>query len=363
MKDELTQLCHSVKEAFQQHGLNITSLHYFVPERFQNKRRGLLICFDGFTNNLHFFGKEGYENWRRIELLRFVYERGLGILEGAFPDTHIALDVYVRPREPYVYGMPVFSEPTRKIRAVDVTVDHDVEFAELSSLLKSGEVEEGSTIHTYCRRYQIDYVLKHGLHTISPDSASVEVLEAVADVVPFNSVLEIGAGVGICGVAAERRGVRNFTFCDINPKVCDYLRQKFPSFKVICADAMEFEFQHDYRLVSVGVPYEIVPWFLAKKGTGLSGWTDIVVIQSGCPAFFEFEHDWIAGSQDTSNWPWWRASQTLGNYFPYVTEMHLDWQLVIVGCRYKREFSEILGSMTHRGFAPASDRNYQHIKV
>ncbi len=63
-------------------------------------------------------------------------------------------------------------------------------------------------------RTTIDEILKHGWHCISPDSSSVEALEAVCDAQKVSSVLEIGAGVGICGIAAERRGIKDFTFVD-----------------------------------------------------------------------------------------------------------------------------------------------------
>ncbi len=364
MKEKLTQLCYRIKEAMRPHGLNITGLHYFVPESFQRKRSGILVCFDADTSNPYFFGVNKYQNWRRIKLLDLAFKHGYEAVAGMCPDSHVTLDVYVNLKQPYVWAPPAFGNSPQAMNGpVDVTVDHDVKFVELAQMMESGEVKEGSTLHKYCTKYGIGQVLKHGFHCISPDSASVESLEAIADAAPLHSVLEIGAGVGICGVAAERRGIKNFTFFDISPTVCNYLRQRFPGFRVICADATSLVFNRDSRLVLVGVPYELVPQFLAEKGAGLWGWSDIVVIQSGCPAFFEFENDWIAGDKRLENWPWWESCQTLKHYFPHVAAMSLDWQSVVIGCRYEEEFHRIIKSMRRHGFIFTADIKYQRVSI
>jgi hypothetical protein len=363
MKEGLTRLCHAAKEAFRPRGLDISGLHYFIPANFQRKREGILVCFDAFTNNPYFFGKSEYQNWRRIALLDLAYEYGYGAVADLCPSGQVTMDIHVRLRRPMIWSAPAFgNSPQFKNELVDASVDNKVRLFRLDELISGGEIEPGCTVDAYCQKYGIKHVLKHGLHCISPDSASVESFEAIAETVPLHSVLEIGAGVGICGAAALRRGIKDFTFFDSNRDVCDHLRREFPDFKVICADALELDFRRDWRAALIGIPYELMSAFLAERGACLEEWTDIVVFQSGSPAFFEFENNWIAG-RDMAGWPWWRSGQTLNAYFPYVAEMSLDWQCVVLGCRYQKEFELIMESMVKRGFVPTSSIKYENIKI
>ncbi|MEX2052806.1 MAG: class I SAM-dependent methyltransferase [Candidatus Paceibacterota bacterium] len=350
MRMQLTSFARSVKSAFLLKGVDITGFIFQFPEREQRKRKGLEICFEAVTHNPHFFGRE-YVNQRRIKLIDLAYEIAHDELSKMFPDHHITLDVYVRLQEPSTYSSPMFTNIPPKEGFVDVTSDHDVRFVRLQDALKSGEVDPGSMFHVYCQRYGIEHILKHGMHHISPDSASVEAFEAICDIRNVESVLEIGAGVGVCGVAAEERGIEDFTFVDVSQKVCDYLRKRF-QYPVIQASAFDFPFSRHWDVILMGIPYELNPWFLSDRGVDLRNHCDLVVFNSGMCCMFNFEHDWICGKKHFAQWPWWAKDQTLPFYFRSapVVEAAFDWQLCAIAGKDSRELKRLTRSLAKRGF-------------
>ena len=280
-----------------------------------------------------------------------------------FPDHEILLDTYVTLKRPYA-RLPVtaFKELDIKGGFVDVTSDENVYFVELEEALKSGEIEEGATVHRYCKRYDLKHILKHGKHIISPDSSSVEAFDALCSVSNINSVLEIGAGVGTCGVAAQRRGIIDFTFLDASPKVCEYLKANF-RYPVIQKSALNYDFWRegfDGDVVLMGMPYEHNPHFLSKQGWGLFNSSKFVVFQSGCTAFFEFEHDWLSGKKIFYDWPWWQPEQNIPNYFQNYLEMALEWQTCIVASQKDYDLARIKKEMERRGF---TEIKYEKIEI
>ncbi|MDO8664916.1 MAG: class I SAM-dependent methyltransferase [Candidatus Liptonbacteria bacterium] len=358
MKEKLRALLVKAKEVFSAHGLELNGLHYFLAKQPQRKKSAIFLAFDATTHNPYFFGKEKYDNSRRIKLIELAYQAAGGTLFELFPE--VCLDVCVRLEMPFAPSeVDVHCEEPQG-GLVDVTHDNDVYFVELDELLKSGEVEKGSAFDSYCRKYGLKHILKHGKHHISPDTASVEALEAICDTQKVNSVLEIGGGVGTCGVAAERRGIKDYTFVDASPIVCNYLRDRFPSYKVINTSGLEFDFKRPegpWDVVLMGMPYELNPWFLEKKGFDLCNNAKIVVFNSGCAAFFEFEHNWIAGNcwlfdkEELATWPWRSPRQTIPLYFHATFEARFDWQTCIMAGTWER-LQQICKCAERRGFAP-----------
>lgn len=351
-KEGLREVCRLAGELFGPTGVNVTGAHYFVPEgsqTLQKKCRGIYLCFDGTTRNLSLLGKD-YDNRRRLKLIDLAYEVAGNAMDKLFPGQEICLDVYVQPEKPYFEDESAFACAALEDGSVDVNTDNNVAFVKLKSLMQSGEVEAGSTFHKYCERYHLEHVLRHGWHYISPDSSSVEAFEAICRTKKVNSVLEIGAGVGICGAAARMLGIEDFTFVDSNPVVCQYLEEKFP-YKTVPADAFSFDFNRHWDVILVGIPYELNPWFLARRGLELARCCETVVFQSGSTAFFEFEHDWILGSKKLATWPWWEKEQTVGFYFPHLMEAALDWQTCIVATQDIGSLIRINNTMRRNGFS------------
>jgi len=350
MKEHLRKLCLVAKDVLASLGLEVFGLHYVFMSDTRTPGKCIGICFDAYTHNQDFFGKEAYQNYQRQQLLAFLYEKLFDAAMSAVPRHRILLDVYVRLEPPRHESSLPFHQPTLEYGFVDVTKNSDVRLVSIDEALKNKEITPGSMLERYCRRYGLPYLLRHGRHFISPDVASVETFEAIARTIELNSVLEIGAGVGTCGAAAQMMGIKDFTFVDISPLVCNYLREHF-SFPVIEKNAFDFTFNRHWDLVLMGLPYELNPWFVAKKGEELFAHSDIAVFQSGCLAFFQFEHDWIFGRRNIMQWPWWKSEQTLPFYFPVVFEADFDYQTCIIAMSGPKLFA-IADRMKQRGFAP-----------
>ncbi len=363
MEEKLRELLALAKGPLKTKGLELTGLHYFAtnPGRVSQKKcRGLAVCFDIVTNNPNLFGMD-YQNWRRVRLLEFCFEVGFDFLTKAFPGHEVWLDTKVRLQKPVALSLPFGGDEKKlKAKSVDVTGDNDVYFMSVEDMLARGEMEAGCTLHQYAQRYGLDKILKHGWHCISPDSSSVEALEAICDTQEVWSVLEVGAGVGVCGVAAQRRGIRDFTFVDTSPIVCQYLAQRFPEYKVTHGDAFKINLDRHWDVVLIGIPYELNPWLLAERGAELARHCQVVVFQSGCTGFFEYEHDWIMGSGQHTAWDWWRARQTADYHFGEVFELALDWQICVVAGHDKAAMTAIGRAMTRRGF---SNTRYTYMGV
>ncbi|MBI2523741.1 hypothetical protein HYW11_00790 [Candidatus Peregrinibacteria bacterium] len=343
---DLRKFSQKVDAALVPYGFKVIGTRTFIPRRFQRKRRGICIGFDVATQNPFALGMP-YDNARRIVLLNMLYETLGAEVYDHFSDHQICLDAYPHLREPFIdtpYAPPVHTE-----RSLDVTKDNTVVFVPVQSLLENGEVERGSDFDVYCRKYDLTDVLRHGPHYISPDILSVEALEAVHAEYPLRSVLEIGGGVGTCGVAAERFGIEDYTFVELNPTVCDYLKKRFPHSTVINQSGLDVSFDQHFDLVLMGMPYELNAPFLEQRGQELAAHSSLVVFQSGTPTFFEFEHDWILGRKGFEQWPWWKETQTLLQYFPHVRETRFDWQLGIVAGN--QELDPLLEGMRAQGFS------------
>ncbi len=329
-----------------QYGVTIAGVHYYIPQQGQRKHSALYACLDGITRNAGFFGLQ-YENWRRIRLLDLVYEIAYSLPDGPPPADELVLDIRLSLADDTYLGFPPFGKQASAYGHVDVVVDHDVKLVGIGEALARGDVESGTMLDAYCKRYALPNILMHGRHYISPDSASVELLEDAILVGKVGSVLEIGAGVGICGVAAERHGITDYTFVDVSPTVCENLRRRFPRYNVRCGDAMSFSFDRDWDVVLIGLPYELNPILLERLGEMLSYRCGMVIFQSGCRHFFSFEHDWLMGRQDEC-WPWYRQEQSLDKHFRYTLEPSVDWQLAAVGCHDQTIYRNLLDRQKSR---------------
>ncbi len=339
------------KAAFSFFGLKVASLHYAVCFPGQRKRGALFVAFDCITHNPDFFGLATYRNSRRIQLLGLANRILDKSFTEYFPGLEIIFDAYVRLERPFVAAPIVELEALRASDGlVDVTQNNAVRFVEWRQLLKSGEIEINSTFYEDCSRYKLSHILMHGRHHISPDNISVAALEAALDSGLFQSFLEIGAGVGVCGQAAKQRGVKDFTFADINADVCDYVSRNV-GYSAICCDALSFDFDRPRDLILIGIPYELNPWFLEKRGRELADSCETAIFQSCCPALFDFEHDWIMGNRHFQNWPWWSIKQTLGEYFPHVFAFQRNWQVIAVASHSDQQLLQLTRKLYKRNFS------------
>jgi hypothetical protein len=105
------------------------------------------------------------------------------------------------------------------------------------------------------------------------------------------------------------------------------------------------------------LPYELLPWFFERKGAQLAESTDIIVVQSGLPGLFQFEHDWIAGDKTYHPWPWWNPMQTVQQYFPYPIEVSISYQLGMIASKKPLDIQDALIAA---GFTPP---DYHFLKV
>ena len=349
------EIGQKVKETFAPLGLTVTGLNYYQPRRFQLEKKGLCLAFDAQTHNPMLYGPS-YDNAIRTDLQGKVFGVALADLQKLLPDVpHICLDLYPRLVPPFKDHAHVcrIDQEVWKNRLVDVfKQDADIFLDDVAELRKAGRIEEGSDFDIYTKRYGLTHVMRHGpfIH-ISPDTLSVEALESLLDQRDIKSILEIGCGVGTCGIAASRRGVKDFTCVEVNPKACTHLRKVLPDSTVVEQSAFDFTFDRDYDLVLIGIPYELSPWLLQKKGEELADHADTVVFQSGMTCMYDQEHDWIMGKgrEQRAYWPWWKASQELSTYFPHVAETSFDWQLGAIASRRNLETS--LALMEPRGFS------------
>lgn len=349
-----------VKEAFTPLGLTVTGLQYYFPKRFQLEKKGLCLKFEAQTHNPLLYGPT-YDNAVRTDLQGKVFGIALADLQKLLPDIHhICLDLYPRLVPPFKDHAHVcrIDQEVWKNRLVDVfKQDEDIFLDDVAELRKAGRIEEGSDFDVLTTKYGLTHVMRHGpfIH-ISPDTLSVEALEALLDQREIKSILEIGCGVGTCGIAASRRGVKDFTCVEVNPKACAHLKKVLPDSNVMQQSAFDFTFDRKYDLVLIGIPYELNPWLLQKKGDDLADHADTVVFQSGMACMYDQEHDWIMGKgrEDRAYWPWWKASQELANYFPHTAETSLDWQLGAIASH--RNLDTTLALMEPRGFKKAEYR-------
>ncbi len=367
MKGQLIGICQSAERTFGPLGIFITGCHYWVPrpnQTLQKKKKGICLCFDAITRNPWLFGEE-YHNQYRIKLLDLCYQTAWQEMSQLFPNHEILLDIYVKLDKPFVYDESPFKFGARRPEltqgSVDVTKDNEVYLVELATVVNSGEVEIGSTIHRYCLKYGLKHVLKHGRHFISPDSSTVEAFEAIAETKEVRSVLEVGAGVGISGRAAQKMGIPYFKFLDSSPVVCGYLKNNYP-YQIIEGNVLGLDLYKDYRgdVILMGLPYELNPHFLSKKGWQLPCSYQTAVWQSGCAAFFEFEHDWLMGKEHFHDWPWWKPHQTVPFYFSAVLEMSLEWQTCIIAATNQNRLGKIEEKLSKRGFEKIK---YEYITI
>lgn len=354
MESILKEIGLIAKEHLAGLGLNVTGLHYYIPQRAQAKRKGICISFDALTKEPECFGQT-FEIPKRQAPTKLLYKTLGPQLPELFPGREVLLDVYVRLED---HIMPRGSCPPAPI-APDTKV-YDVSYVPLATLIRKGEVEIDSTLYHYCQKYSIPHVMFQGPHCTSPDNSSVEALEAINYERRVESVLEIGGGVGICGVAAEMARIKDYTFVDISATACRYLQDRFPRYRVIHQSAFDFNFDRQWDLILVGMGYQLNPWFLERRGMDLADHCSIVVFQSGITAFYEFEHDWICGKPGLVSWPWWNVFQTLRPYFPHIWESAFDWQTCAFGAHENVDIATLQECMRQRGF---SEIQYQRITL
>lgn len=352
----LQAILTDARTAFATIGLDVTRLRYTIAPDQKAPGHGVWILFDAETANREYFG-DRYSNQRRMELLgdtyRLLYGSAHANLSGApfWLDTFVTLrasDAPAASAAPGAHGLNGM---------VDVNTDNQVEFLTVQDAISRGELKPGSPLEAYCARYGGSHVLKHGPHYISPDPITVEALEAFVTARGTRSFLEIGSGVGLSASIAKREGFEDFRFVDLNPEVVAYLSARNPG-KVVHSDAFDYRFDRQWDLVQLGLPYELVPHFLERRGAELARMTDAVVIQSGCLTFFEFEHAWMKGDARFGAWPWYRPEQSLTAHFPYVIESTHGFQTCLIGST--KPLDDVVKAMRVRGFEPPAYRQIEH---
>ena len=143
--------------------------------------------------------------------------------------------------------------------------------------------------------------------------------------------------------------VRSFRRASNGSAKASALQKRFPHSTIINRNGLDASFDRHFDLVLMGMPYELNAQFLELRGQELAAHSSFVVFQSGTPAFFEFEHDWIMGKDGFDKWPWWKPEQTLPHHFPHVRQTRFDWQLGAVAGT--QELDTLLGSMRMRWFS------------
>ncbi|PIR52212.1 hypothetical protein COU77_01695 [Candidatus Peregrinibacteria bacterium CG10_big_fil_rev_8_21_14_0_10_49_16] len=352
---QLQVVAQKAQDTFTPLGLTITGLRHYEPRRFQMEKNGVLLCLEAKTHNPHFYG-EHYDNGVRTDLQGKVFGSIEQDIRRVFPEAkHVCLDIAPRLVPPFEIKESYDSVDPNvwKHRLVDVFQnDEDIFLDDVEKLRREGNIEDGSDFDIYTKKYGLTHVMRHGPFIyISPDTLPVEILEALLDQRNIRSVLEIGGGVGTCGKAARRRGITDYTFVEVNPKAAAHLRATLSDYTVVEQSGFDFEFDRDYDLVLLGMPYELNPWFIQKKGRGLAQHSDTVIFQSGMTCMYDQEHDWILGKNQhhRNNFPWWHQSQELGTYFPNVVETSFDWQLGVIASH--RNLETPLALMEPRGFS------------
>lgn len=336
------------QKALSDLGLEVPSLRYTMARDQKAPGEGLWIVFDATTHDPCLFGSE-YSNARRVELLGQLYARLAGVVAREAGGVPFWIDASVSLIEPH--SGPASGSAAAALQRdglVDVHQDNDVEFSSLQEAIARGELMPGSCLEEYCTRYGRSDVLKHGAHYISPDPITLEALEVFMSARKISSFLEVGAGVGLSAVAAERNGLSDFRFVDKNPSVTGFLDQRHPG-KAETADALDYKFDRHWDLVQIGIPYELQPWFLEKKGAELARHADSVVLQSACLTFFEFEHSWLMGERKVTAWPWYKPEQSIAAHFPYVMEAAHGFQSCIIAS--KTPLDDLKAEMAKRGFS------------
>lgn len=352
LEQQLLPLGEKVRAVFEPLGLHVTGFHYYQPRRFQMEREGLCLCFDAETHNQMLYGPT-YENGIRTDLQGKVFGTILGDLQKILPGQHICLDIYPKLVPPFEGGggKYIVSPDLWKHRLVDVFKgDEDIFLDPVDDLRAQRRIEEGSDFDVLTKKYGLTHVLRHGPFIyISPDTFSPESVEALLDQRSIRSILEIGCGVGTCGIAAARRGITDYTCVELSPKACVHLTNVLPNFTVMQQDAFDFAFDRHYDLFLMGIPYEFQPWFLERKGKEMATHCAMAVFNSGMTCMYDQEHDWILGRGDRRAWPWWKKEQELGSYFPNVAETSYDWQLGAVASH--QNIDTTLALMEPRGFS------------
>lgn len=360
MDNELTHIATIAKGELAPYQMDVTGLHYAVMPSQRNPGEVISLCFDAKTHNPHLFGEQ-YQNYLRAQAQSLLYDWVFDITMQTLAQSSswkndpsdFWLDLLVKPVSPLHPQNPPFQQAIGH-GLVDITRHSDVQLVSIGSVhhredVSRGKMKPGGLMESYCEKYDIPVFLKDHGHYISPDPITVEMFESVKDARPIDSVLEIGAATGILGSAARKREVKDYTHLDINKCVCDHLRKHFPDQLVVEKDAFEYSPERKRDIISIGLQYELLPSYLEKKGKELAASCDILLIQSGCPGFFEFEHNWIMG-KEMEQWPWFSKKQTVQEYFPHAIETLFGYQTGIIASH--TPLNNIKKAMKGRGIGP-----------
>jgi hypothetical protein len=200
-------------------------------------------------------------------------------------------------------------------------------------------------LEKYASEYDVDMIVRDHGHYIAPDPITIEAVEGVISARKICSILELGAGLGTTGNIAKSKNIRDYLLIDRDPKLVKFMSRNHPG-KVLEKDAFSYTIDGPRDLISVGIQYEFLPRLMEYKGKALAENSGVCIIQSGCTAHFEFEHEWLMGR--VGKWPWYRETQTVSEYFKNVAELMFGFQTMIIAGN--KPIDDVVKSLKARGF-------------
>jgi hypothetical protein len=280
---------------------------------------------------------------RRDTMGALFTDRVMSEMTSRFPDNLVYLDILPTPAKDILYTRP---------RPMKETLAEDAQIVPVSELLVKGRITEDSEIYRTATRYGLTEVCMSGGQIVSPDPSTVEMFQHIQAASHVGSVLEIGGGVSPIALQAQRTGIKDVTIVDYSSNVYTYLKSRQPDYQVLRGNALDRDFMlpilnRSYDLVILGIDYELQPEFMKEFGEILGTNATWLVVQSGSPGFYQFEHNALMGEAPASSWSWWDANMRVGKHFRHVDTKVFSFQHLIVatsqnGMLESREFQSNL---------------------
>jgi hypothetical protein len=330
--ENVVSLAQVAKESLAPLSIEVSGAKWTYLANPHDERECISIMFPVVVSD-KFFGDiydHAYALSQRRGLIGALYnEQVMTVLSNRFPNMNIFLDAFPLPStdNSHVHIFP----------PIEHAVVEDI--VPVQTLVENNEITVGSDLYKYSKEYMLDDALTDSGHIVSPDPSTAEsfLLLGISDP-SIRSVLEIGAGVSPTALLADRIGITDYTIADNSQKVCSYLSLRHPSYRVVQVDAKNEEdmkpvLDRLYDVVILGMPYEYNPVAIERFGDWFSKNARYMIIQSGSPGFYQWEHDLLMGKRETKMWPWWNLAMSVQCHFPYFIESVISYQHTIITSR------------------------------
>jgi len=341
---QLNEFLNIIRPELAEKSIYVKGARWTSFENQRAKGDSLVICVSTVVPDLFFGRKYGTDEWisQRRSLIGSLYGTSLyNNLSKIVPETRVYLDAYpVSEEKNYV----ITSEPA---------VNDDVEVISVSKLLEQGTIQKEGGIYKSCLKYGLSEALLESGHLVSPDPITIESFQAIYKSRGTESVLEIGAGVSPSALFAEKKGIKDYTLIDFSENVTDYISKRHPDYKTIRGSGLDSRLMlpvldRHYDVILLGMPYELNPAFIGDFGTALDA--DFLSIQSGCPGFYQWEHEMLMGKENTRDWPWWNEKIVVGNNFPVALETSFSYQHCIIAAKNNPDTGKLVRNLISKGF-------------